>query len=269
MREAFLQMPAGRVQVTQYGDGPRLLIALHGYGDNGRSFLPMGQALSGALTVLVPDLPFHGQTRWQSNRFEPGDILQMLSYLQRSMGADHFSLLGHSMGGRLALHLLPDLVDRLDHLFLLAPDGLATPSTQLADHCPLWLRLRLARLTESPAWRRRIVFWAERIGLINRYDRLFLDHHLNDETRQKRLFHTWASMAAFPARGDEMWQKLERGRVPTALFVGRNDPLVMLNKLERRIQGMDHLQCYLLDRGHRLIRESEVAQYIKAKLIAR
>jgi pimeloyl-ACP methyl ester carboxylesterase len=101
------------------------LLLLHGFGADHASWRPLVQQLPPGQPVLGVDLPNHGKSANQSLRsFEElaDAVLQRLD--QEGVAACH--LLGHSMGGAVALAIGAAQPQRVLSLTLLAPAGLGT-----------------------------------------------------------------------------------------------------------------------------------------------
>jgi len=103
------------LNILSYGDhGPRVAF-LHGLFGQGRNWATLGRQLAAeGYRVALPDLPDHGRSDWTT----AVDYVEMASSLAtelRRLGAG-WSLVGHSMGGKVAMLvalLHPRLVDRL------------------------------------------------------------------------------------------------------------------------------------------------------------
>jgi len=107
--------------------GDATLICFHGYGESKEAFYFLEPHLQGRYGMLCIDLPFHGATIWnEGTDFSVDNLLEIISMIC----ARHFSsneslcLLGYSMGGRIALSLLPALSQQAKKVVLIAPDGL-------------------------------------------------------------------------------------------------------------------------------------------------
>src|ERR1035437_4038700 len=49
----------------QFGNGAKLLLCFHGYGEMAGSFLFLEKSLGKEYTMIAIDFPFHGKTNWQ------------------------------------------------------------------------------------------------------------------------------------------------------------------------------------------------------------
>jgi 2-succinyl-6-hydroxy-2,4-cyclohexadiene-1-carboxylate synthase len=103
----------------------RDVVLLHGFTHTGRSWDPVVAALGESYRALAPDIRGHGS----ASQREPVTLEAVLGDLAE-LGPAGFTLVGYSMGGRLALHaaLAPALVARIDRLVLIgASPGIAGP----------------------------------------------------------------------------------------------------------------------------------------------
>jgi len=104
------------------------LVFLHGFGASLHTWEPWAQALSANYRVIRLDLPGAGLTGpdplgdYSDERFNG-----LLTALLEQRGVAHATLVGHSMGGRLAWRYTVAQPRRVDRLVLVAPDGFASP----------------------------------------------------------------------------------------------------------------------------------------------
>jgi len=104
----------------------KTLLALHGFTGESADFTALKARLSPSTVLRAPDFPGHGAHRLQRNPLEY-TIDAHLATITRAAGDNKVTLLGYSMGGRLALHWAlahPEQVERL--ILVGASPGLAT-----------------------------------------------------------------------------------------------------------------------------------------------
>ncbi|MFO7879387.1 MAG: alpha/beta fold hydrolase [Bacteroidota bacterium] len=98
----------------EYGEGNPLII-LHGLYGSSDNWMSIAKTLSSDFRVIVPDLRNHGQSPHHEDHSYPSMTKDLLE-LFKSCGIDKAHILGHSMGGKLAMFFAaeyPDMVDKM------------------------------------------------------------------------------------------------------------------------------------------------------------
>ncbi len=112
--------PAERLHTLSVGEqGPRVAF-LHGLFGQGRNWMQVARAVAGPdgtdARCLLVDLPNHGRSPW-TEAFDYRDLADRVAVELRAVGGDdRWNLVGHSLGGKVAMTLAlrhPDLLDRL------------------------------------------------------------------------------------------------------------------------------------------------------------
>ena len=97
------------------GSGPAQVVFLHGLFGQGKNFTRIATALAEVATCHLPDLPNHGASSWTVGFSLDGQAEHISHWLREKFDAP-VALVGHSLGGKLAMRLAlthPDLVERL------------------------------------------------------------------------------------------------------------------------------------------------------------
>jgi pimeloyl-ACP methyl ester carboxylesterase len=101
---------------TQLGSaGPRVAF-LHGLFGQGKNWTTIAKGLSRSARVTLVDLPTHGRSLWTDHFSYPKMAGLVAELLQAHGGDDRWAVVGHSMGGKVAMTLAllhRELVQRL------------------------------------------------------------------------------------------------------------------------------------------------------------
>jgi pimeloyl-ACP methyl ester carboxylesterase len=109
-------MSSARVQglhTTSYGESGSRIVFCHGLFGQGRNWTRIGKELATSHRVTLVDMPDHGRSAW-SEHFDYLDAADRVADLLTD--DDPVALVGHSMGGKIAMLLAlrhPGLVERL------------------------------------------------------------------------------------------------------------------------------------------------------------
>src|SRR2546430_1941192 len=87
--------------VVEYGEGPPLAI-LHGLFGSGRNWASIAQRLAAHHRVLALDLRNHGASPW-ADTMGYAEMAEDVCAALHARGYDRYALLGHSMGGKVAM----------------------------------------------------------------------------------------------------------------------------------------------------------------------
>lgn len=264
MSSFFLPYLKSRFHIIKSGTGEELLICLHGFGENAESYSRLHDTLGTHYTIVSLDLPLHGQTEWEEERaFAMEDLKEVILLILQHYRFKTFSLMGYSMGGRLSLCVVQLLAERIDRLYLLAPDGLKDNrwhmfATQTAigkwlfRYCTYHPQLFFGLLH---AWRK--------LRLISRGLHKFAFNSMDTLEKRERVYFVWTCMGQMMPDRELCKQQLKTHRVQTLLLFGKYDRVIPPVLGIRFMDGTFPCEMRVLERGHQLISE-EAAEVITA-----
>jgi len=130
------------------GDGPALLL-LHGIGDNSSTWTEIIPHLAEKYTVIAPDLLGHGRSDKPRADYSVAAYANGMRDLLSTLGIDHATVIGHSLGGGIAMQFAYQFPQMVDRLILVSAGGITTdvhPLLRLAATPILNEALKLLRL---------------------------------------------------------------------------------------------------------------------------
>jgi pimeloyl-ACP methyl ester carboxylesterase len=132
----YLRAPADLIDVAGTplhvrDDGPRdarAVILLHGFGASLHTWEPWAIELKSDFRVVRIDLPGSGLSSPDpTGDYTDDRTLQLLKALMDQLGIARASVVGNSIGGRIAWTFAARHPERVDKLVLVSPDGFASP----------------------------------------------------------------------------------------------------------------------------------------------
>lgn len=137
---------------TIHGSGPHRVIALHGWFGDRTSYRPLlAHADPDRFTYATVDHRGYGEAKHLEGHYTTADIATDVLAVADHLGWDTFSLLGHSMGGKAAQHLLALAPQRVRALVGISP----VPASGTGFDQDQWAFFSSA--VDDPAVRRAIV----------------------------------------------------------------------------------------------------------------
>jgi 2-succinyl-6-hydroxy-2,4-cyclohexadiene-1-carboxylate synthase len=193
----------------------RDVVLLHGFTHTGASWDPVIAALGESYRALALDIRGHGSA---SDR-APVTLEGVLEDLN-TLAPDRFTLVGYSMGGRIALHAALALPERIERLILIgASPGIADPAEREARlDADERLAVEIEGMSiEAFAWR-----WAQTPVLAGQSAEVLAAARA-DRLRNRPAGLARALRGLGTAALPSLWQRLGEIRVPVALVVGERD----------------------------------------------
>ncbi len=239
-----------RLRYFEGGDGQPLLL-LHGFGGAAWNFTELAELLAGR-RLLIPDLPGHGKS-------EPLPAPSIAGFAEAVAGLldEPAVVVGHSMGGVVALRLAERRPELVRGLVLAAPAGISSSSRAATITLGLLGILRPARIAGRRADRiarsprlKRLVFGRFEVANAEALSEAAVHGFL-----QGPVLHTDTLGAGLALARDDPRQSLDRVRVPTLLLFGGRDrqvPLADGFEYARRLRAPLRV---IADCGHLLIGE--------------
>jgi pimeloyl-ACP methyl ester carboxylesterase len=123
LRPEEITLHGRRVAYRIGGSGPPLIL-IHGITSSSETWNAVGRMLARTHTVLAPDLLGHGQTAKPRGDYSMGAFASGLRDLTVALGIGPATIVGHSLGGGVAMQYSYQFPERTHRLALVASGGL-------------------------------------------------------------------------------------------------------------------------------------------------
>jgi pimeloyl-ACP methyl ester carboxylesterase len=220
----FVQVAGLRLHVRDTGpkDAP-VLILLHGFGSSLQTWEAWAELLSHTYRVVRFDLPGFGLTGPDpAGDYSDARNIHVLSAVMQALSVDRATLIGNSLGGRIAWTFAAENPHRVEKLTLISPDGFASRGFQYGKkvRVPAFVRLlpyvlptSLVRMNLAPAY-------GDNSALTDDVVARYRDLMLAPGVRRAMI----ARMEQAELEPPE--PLLQRIRVPTLLIWGERDAMI-------------------------------------------
>ena len=120
----FVETAAGNLRYAKRGTGDETIILIHGFGGDLDNWLFNIDALGEKATVYALDLPGHGQSVKKLDKPGLKAMAAAVSSFMDKLGIAKANLVGHSMGGAIAMQMAADEPGKVKSLTLICSAGL-------------------------------------------------------------------------------------------------------------------------------------------------
>ncbi len=253
------------------------MLCFHGYGEEAAAFEFLGKHAGNEFTFFSINLPFHGKTDWKDGiNFLPKDQLQIIekileqnkpptSNFQPQTSNPKFSLLGFSLGGRIALNLYQTIPEKIEKLVLLAPDGLKVNFWYwLATQT--WLGNKFFKLTmKKPGWFFGFLKLLNKLKLVNTSIFKFVNYYIGEAEVRRLLYSRWTTLRKIKPNISVIKKNIGKYKTPVRLVYGKHDRIILSSVGEKFRKGIEeHCSVSVIPAGHQVLHEKHVEEIIQA-----
>jgi pimeloyl-ACP methyl ester carboxylesterase len=118
-----IKLHGHRVTYRRGGSGPALLL-LHGVTDSSATWEGVAPFLAEHFTLIAPDLLGHGESATPRGDYSLGAHASGVRDVLTALGIDHATVVGHSLGGGVAMQFAYQFPERCERLVLVSSGGL-------------------------------------------------------------------------------------------------------------------------------------------------
>jgi pimeloyl-ACP methyl ester carboxylesterase len=258
----------------RFGSGPRPAFCFHGFGEDAASFEFLAKYAGNQYTFYSIDLPFHGKTEWNDGlTFTTSDLLQIVEEVLQQNNYKlqttnyKLTLLGFSLGGRIALSFFEVMPEKIEKLVLLAPDGLKINFWYwLATQT--WAGNKVFHFTmKHPGWFFGFLKMLNKLKLVNSSVFKFVNYYIGEAEVRRLLYARWTCMRKFRPKTKHINFLIREKNCKIRLIYGEHDRIILSSVGEKFRKGIEE-QCLLsvIHSGHQVLHEKHINEILPALL---
>lgn len=249
-----------RMHYHRLGSGSDILLAFHGFGRDARQFGHMAELVGKQYTILSFDLFFHGHSSFEKlspEQIEKGlsktDLHLLIETLCRQERIDRFSLAGFSIGARFALCLTELFPEKVQNIFLFAPDGLEEHYLHRFATTHLLGKYLFRKTMHNPQFLNRVLDRLKKLKVLDGRSAGFVRYYLDDPDLRMRLYNTWIFLRYIKAVPSVVQRIINSRQIKLRIFMGRYDRIIRLQGGQRFIRNIKNGELVIADTGHSLM----------------
>ena len=253
----------------RFGNGPHPVICFHGYGEEASSFAFLEKYAGDQFSFFSIDLPYHGRTVWNEGLvFTHRDLEKIVSgILAKEPAGQKLTLVGFSLGGRIALSLYQCIPANVERIVLLAPDGLKINfwywlSTQT------WLGNKLFAFTmKHPGWFFGFLKGINKLGFVNASIFKFVNYYIGDAGIRLLLYERWTSLRKLRPHLHRIRTFIQKHKTLIRLIYGRHDRIILPVRGDNFRKGIEEQSSIkIISSGHQVLQEAHITEIMEALL---
>ena len=274
MKQELITYKSSQISYCRFGSGPKVAICFHGYGEEATSFAFLNKHAGNQYTFYSIDLPFHGKTEWKDDlTFTLTDLSKIIDEILHQNNYKlqttnyKLTIIGFSLGGRVALSFLQANPEKVEKLILLAPDGLKVNFWYwLATQTSLGNKF-FAFTLQHPGWFFGFLKLMNKLRLVNASIFKFVNYYIGDATVRRLLYQRWTTLRKLKPDLALIKSYIRKENIPVGLIYGKHDRIILSSVGEKFKKGIEE-QCTLtvIHSGHQVLHEKHIEEILPALL---
>lgn len=249
---AHFSFKEARLCYHKIGKGNKVLLFFHGYGQHGKVFEENSRLLGDVYTCYLFDLFFHGESTWGygENVLTKEFWCELITKFLAEQEIDRFSLAGFSLGGRFVFATLEAVPNRVEQLFLLAPDGVKTNFWYNLATYPVAFRKLFKSMILHPDYFYSIAKFIHKVGLVDKGLIRFAESQMRTLEMRSRVYHSWVVLRELQFNMAIIAYLIQKNKIDASLIIGRFDKVITIANMQKLLQHLPSCKVTILETGH-------------------
>lgn len=233
------------------GHGEKVLLLFHGFGQHHKIFETLTEAVSPYYTLYAFDLFFHGHSKWMDETpLEKETWREIILLFLEANKIERFNVLGFSLGGKFTLATLELFPERIEQIFLLAPDGIKTNFWYSLATYPLLLRRFFKSMIMKPGRLHAITSLLHTLRLVDNGLLRFAESQMDTMEKRERVYYSWVVFRHLKFKMKTIARLIQSHSIQITLVVGKHDKIITTENMQHLLRHLKDYRLEILDTGH-------------------
>jgi pimeloyl-ACP methyl ester carboxylesterase len=248
-------------QYSVSGSGNRIMVLLHGYGQNIDVFHHLEELIASQFKLVKIDLAYHGHNQTLSDSFIfSRDYCNIwMEELRKGLGITQFSLVGFSIGARIAMGIASWFPKYINELWLIAPDGLPISKAYIfLTQTSLGVTV-FKDFVKNPWVAHSLIYLGEKLKVISARTAKFYLHEIESVAKRQQLFNTWMAYRYSNPNYALLTKFNEDKLFSITCYLGKEDSIIPFKRTQNFIRKhLKGAQIIALNSGHNILSEKGI-----------
>ncbi len=267
MESKLLDIGRFKLHYRVEGEGSQYLIAFHGYGQDLSAFAYFKGSFLRHYRVVLVDMFYHGRSMAKTDRpISNAELLRIVSCIAKTESFENFSVAGYSLGGKVALKLIEIMPDKLDEVYLLAPDGLEVNRWYNIATNYRWANRLFKRYIVRPRGFFRLVKVVTALRLISKGMNRFVTREMDRASKRLRVYKVWMLYRDLVPDLKNVSSLVKGFGIRIEILIGEYDRVIAPSIMKNwRVEDEPLIEVNYLPVGHDMFK-AEVEDFLMARI---
>jgi pimeloyl-ACP methyl ester carboxylesterase len=246
------------------GNGPKVALAFHGFGQSNHVYQPLSEVLSDEYTIYSFDLFFHGKSAWNDLPvpISKSFLTSIIGVLIKEKGFDGITLIGFSIGCKYVITLTDSLREVVDKIILIAPDGLyANP--WYSFFTSFWLTRMVFKYTiDHPKLFFSITGFMKKTNIVDKKLLKFAETQMDSREKRLRVYNSWVGFRNLNVSPSVLTDIINTKEIELEIYLASLDRVIEEKHLQKFLKATKNYKLEVLNSNHNTM-ITKVATHLK------
>jgi pimeloyl-ACP methyl ester carboxylesterase len=258
-----------KLEYLTYGSGSIPLLAFHGFGRHAEDYQVFEQLFGDKYTIYSFNLFHHGNSKYPSERVEANtftktEFKEIFNQFFNQFSNTKFGVMGYSLGGKIALMFTEIFPEKIESLWLFAPDGVKLNFWYIVASKTALGRGVYKYFLENPSIFFSMVNGLHRTKLINDKLKKFAINNMDEKEKRELVYTVWLTFKNTNPKMNVCISNILAHKIPVNQFFGKNDKVIKPQLGDRFSKKINQPENYhVLQAGHNLL-TTRTCKYIES-----